>query len=103
MSQEAVVEKAGISRDANGLLVRGARRSPRRDALALLARALNLPDHERERLRTAASDLGPLPEASREERLAAVRAALSPDAFEAAWAEGEAMTLEEAVTLAFAN
>jgi non-specific serine/threonine protein kinase len=32
-----------------------------------------------------------------EERLAAVRAALGPDAFEAAWAEGQRMTLEQAI------
>jgi tetratricopeptide (TPR) repeat protein len=32
-----------------------------------------------------------------EERLAAVRAALSPDAFEAAWAEGQQTTLEQAI------
>jgi non-specific serine/threonine protein kinase len=55
MSQEALAEQAGLSRDAIGLLERGARRSPRRDTIALLARALKLAADEHKRLIEAAA------------------------------------------------
>jgi transcriptional regulator with XRE-family HTH domain len=56
MSQAALAHEAGLSVDAIGMLERGARRSPRRDTVAILARALKLSSHEREQLLAAASD-----------------------------------------------
>jgi predicted ATPase/DNA-binding XRE family transcriptional regulator len=54
LTQETLAEAAGLSRDAINLLERGARRSPHRDAVTLLARALRLSGDERERLLAAA-------------------------------------------------
>ncbi len=54
MSQEELAERAGLSRDAIGLLERGERRNPRRDTVALLAQALGLSADEQARLQSAA-------------------------------------------------
>jgi transcriptional regulator with XRE-family HTH domain len=50
LTQEALAAAAGLSRDAINLLERGARRSPRHDTVARLARALKLSSDERTRL-----------------------------------------------------
>jgi non-specific serine/threonine protein kinase len=54
LSQEAVAERAGISRDAISLLERGLRLSPQRDTVGVLAQALQLSAGERAQLLAAA-------------------------------------------------
>ncbi len=58
LTQEALAAEAGLSRDAIALLERGARRSPRPDTVALLARALKLSADERTLLLSAAQPRG---------------------------------------------
>ena len=55
LTQEALADAAGLSRDAVNLLERGARRSPRHETVTLLARALGLSGDERARLLAAAA------------------------------------------------
>src|SRR5262245_61881522 len=55
LSQGALAERTGLSREAIGRLERGERLAPRRDTVTLLAKALQLPPDERARLLAAAS------------------------------------------------
>src|SRR5262245_34986771 len=55
LSQEALAERAGITREAISLLERGIRRSPHRDTVTLLATGLQLAADDRARLVLAAS------------------------------------------------
>lgn len=50
LTQEALAERAGLSSDAVSTLERGARQTPRKETLDLLARALRRGPVERERL-----------------------------------------------------
>jgi non-specific serine/threonine protein kinase len=61
------------------------------------ARAVRLFAAQAEVLRRIGGEATPADRADSERFLAAARAALPEDAFEAAWAEGRAMTLEEAI------
>jgi tetratricopeptide (TPR) repeat protein/transcriptional regulator with XRE-family HTH domain len=54
LSQEALAERARLSRTAIDTLERGVRRTPRKATVALLAEALSLTDAERTRLEAAA-------------------------------------------------
>lgn len=54
LTQEALAERAHLSRGAIDTLERGARRAPRKETLALLAKALALSDSERVLLEVAA-------------------------------------------------
>jgi non-specific serine/threonine protein kinase len=54
LTQNELAEAASLSREAINVLERGARRSPRRDTVALIARALGLSGDERARLLAAA-------------------------------------------------
>src|SRR5712692_660669 len=56
LSQEALAERAGLTREAIGLLERGLRLSPRRDTVTLLAKTLHLSAGARTRLLAAASE-----------------------------------------------
>src|SRR5262249_31196319 len=64
-SQEELAERAGLSKNAIGILERGERRHPYPDTLRRLAAALELSDAEHERLvaaaRTARGAHGPRP------------------------------------------
>jgi non-specific serine/threonine protein kinase len=53
LSQETLAERAGLTREAISLLERGARLTPRRDTVILLADALKLPPADRARLLAA--------------------------------------------------
>jgi len=54
LTQEALAERAGLSREAISALERGARQSPHKDTVQLLAAALRLADAERAALAAAA-------------------------------------------------
>ncbi len=54
LSQEALAERARVSANGIGSLERGARRTPQRETLALLAAALELTDEERQAFEVAA-------------------------------------------------
>ncbi|MGB6517247.1 MAG: helix-turn-helix domain-containing protein [Candidatus Cybelea sp.] len=54
LSQEALAERAGMSTNGIGALERGYRRSPQRETIALLARALALSDEQRDDFEEAA-------------------------------------------------
>jgi non-specific serine/threonine protein kinase len=54
LTQNELAEAAGLSREAINVLERGARRLPRRDTVAMIARALGLSDDERACLVAAA-------------------------------------------------
>ena len=58
LSQEALADRAGLSREAISLLERGLRLSPRRGTVALLTKALKLSPHERARLLAASEHRG---------------------------------------------
>jgi transcriptional regulator with XRE-family HTH domain len=55
LSQEALAERSGLSREAVNLLERGRRRSPRRHTVSLLTRAMGLSSDERACLLAAAT------------------------------------------------
>src|SRR5215831_9194599 len=59
LTQEELAERAGLSVQAIAALERGARRSPRRDTLALLAQALALAPAERSQLEAARRHTAP--------------------------------------------
>jgi predicted ATPase/transcriptional regulator with XRE-family HTH domain len=54
LSQEALAERARLAPESIGALERGARRSPYRETVVLLADALGLSEHDRRRLEAAA-------------------------------------------------
>src|SRR5712692_6573683 len=56
LSQDALAERAGLTREAISLLERGLRLSPRRDTVTLLAKTLQLSAEDRTRLLAAASE-----------------------------------------------
>ena len=56
LSQEALAERSGLSREAINLLERGRRLSPRHDTVTLLATTLKLSGDERARLLAAAAE-----------------------------------------------
>src|SRR5215831_14539607 len=63
LTQEELAERAGLSVQAIAALERGARRSPRRDTMALLAQALALSPAERSLLEAARRHSAPPPSA----------------------------------------
>ena len=65
LSQEALAERAGLSREAINLLERGRRLSPHRDTVSLLAKALKLSADERTCLLVAAAQAGQTAAATR--------------------------------------
>ncbi|MBV8531494.1 MAG: helix-turn-helix domain-containing protein, partial [Candidatus Eremiobacteraeota bacterium] len=54
LSQEALAERAGLSKDAISALERGTRRAPYRDTVGLLASALGLDGEDRRAFEEAA-------------------------------------------------
>ena len=58
LSQEALAERARMSTNGIGALERGYRRTPQRETLALLGRALALSDEQRTEFEAAAARSG---------------------------------------------
>jgi transcriptional regulator with XRE-family HTH domain len=97
LAQEELAERAGLSRRGISDLERGERRSPHPATVRRLVDALNLGLAEREALGT------PLPALDgelRERRLQTARLMLGEDAAARAQAEGQAMSLEQAIQYA---
>lgn len=73
LSQEALAERARMSSHGVSALERGYRRSPHRDTLALLARALDLDDEQRGALELAAARPGAFVAAAKAPNRTAIR------------------------------
>lgn len=85
LSQEELAERAHLSPRTLSDLERGVASRPYRDTVLLLAEALELAGPERDVLERA---------------IEAARASLGEQVAAAAWVEGQAMTLEQAVAYA---